>query len=351
MSTSGLYNSLTPENQLIIDDAFSRIGLTPGPDNENKIRQAIRSANLLLTSWPNRGLNLFTTRNEMLNLNAGQAIYQLPDNVISILTMMRRTSVRNLSGTPASSSGVAANAFDGNPATACTQNAPNGNISYQWTSQFAITLVGITSFTDEVYTLSFEYSNDGVTWVSVSTVPPQAYTAGQNVWFKIPIPFAGTYFRVRETEGSTLNINELYFNNQIVDSTMSPWSLSEYTQQSNKDNQGQPSQFFFDRHISPSLYLWQTPSPQYNCIYFTYSIAIEDFGTMVNTPAVASRFLEPLIFGMSHRLALKYPKEVPVGAADVMEKQYEKELGFALKSDKERVPLRIYADFQTGYPV
>jgi hypothetical protein len=350
VTTSGLYNTLTPANQLIIDDAFSRIGMVPGPDNENKIRQAIRSANLLLTSWPNRGLNLFTTRNQMLNLNPGQAIYQLPDNIIQVLTVMRRTSVRNLSGTAAASSGVAINAFDGDPATACTQNAANGNISYQWSTPFPITLVGVTSFVDANYTLSFEFSLDGATWVAVSTAPLQFYSAGQNVWFKIPIPFPGTYFRVRETGGATLNISELYFNNQIVDSTMSPWSLAEYTQQANKDDQGQPSQFFFDRHISPSLYLWQTPSAQYNCLYFTYTTAIEDLGSMVNTPAIASRFLEALIFGMSHRLAFKYPKEVPVGCADAMEKQYEKELGFVLKADKERVPLRIYADFQTGYP-
>lgn len=348
MSTSGLETYLTPQNIHLIDEAFERIGVVPALETQQKVLAASRSANFLLTSWLNRGVNLFTVQNNVLTLNANQAAYMLPPDTVQVLEVVRRESIRVLSGVAFSSSGVAQNAFDGDPLTACIQTAPNGTIGYQWSpGANTITFVGVTSSVDNNYTLTFEYSNDGITYYPVLVLPTQAYAAGVLTWFIIPVFYPGIYFRMRETGGATLNIQELYFNNILQDLVMTPFSRAEYTQQPNKTQLGTPTSFYFDRQISPMIYIWQTPLPQYNAIYYTRTVSIQDFGTLINSPQVPNRFLEALSFGISHRLAMKY--ERPLAMVQMLEQQYEKELALARKSDYENVPLRIYGSYQDGW--
>lgn len=351
MATSNQFTYFTPQNRQVIEEAFARIGILPNELEGEPIYEAIRSANLLLTTWANRGLDLFTVRGEIIALNVGQVIYPLAPNTIEVLEVMLRTSTRNLNGIAVSSNGgVAGNAFDGNPLTACTQNAPNGNISYQWQNAFSISLVGVTSFVDDVYDLVCEASPDGITWYTVLTIPTQSYIAGQNNWFDVPTILPGAYFRVRETGGATLNINELYFNNLVNDRTMSPFSRAEYTQQPNKNQPGPPSSFYVDRQINPVIKLWPSPNLINNqCLLLNRTSAIEDLGSLLNSPAIANRFLEPLIFGTAYRLALKYSNKVAPGTAEKMLQGYVDESSAAMRSDKERVPLRIYGDYTSGW--
>lgn len=350
MSTSGTYLFTQPKSVELITDAYERIGELPSPLVENQIISAQRSLNFILSSWINRGLNLWTVKQGMLALNTNQYAYSLPLGVVDWLEATLRQSQRNLGGISFSSAGGnAASAFDQNPATACTQTSPDGYISYNWGMvQFAIGLVGIQSNVTIDYTLVFEYSNDNITWMQVGAPPSQTYEQGVISWFVILVPTLGRYFRVRETGGATLDVQELYFNTTIQDTIISRQSRAEYVAQPNKAQTGQPTTFYIDRQISPTAYIWPTPYGNFNNIYYTYINQIEDIGSMINSAEIPTRFLEPLCATLAFQLAQK-KNGLDLNKLNFLKSYADEQYALAATEDRERVPLRIYGDYMQGW--
>lgn len=349
MATSGTSLFQSVQNEQIIRDAYELVGKRLIDTDQEKIESAQRSLNLLLSSLPNRQLNLWTVSQEMMALVANQNTYSLPTDTSDVLEVFVRYSVRNLNGVAASTpvtGGVAANAFDGNPETACTQTAPNGWISYQWTSQYAIGLVGIQSNATLTYTLSFEYSNDGATWTSALMPAAQSYTASKILWFTIPVPTLGTYFRVRETGGATLNVQELYFNSSVNDTPVSRESRSEYLSYPQKSTPGRPANFWISRTLTPTISLYPTPDANFNCLFYSRIVMPQDIGSLIQTPPIPSRFFSAITLGLASKLSLK---EKELERYPLLTAEFEKELEFAMEEDREKVPLRIYGDFLYGY--
>jgi len=345
---SGTYNFISINNLEMLEDALESIGQLPDTINPQQVRSLSRSANYILSDWTNRGLNLFQEKQEVLNLIGNQATYTLPTATNRILEATLRTSSRPLGGTAFSSAGgVASNAFSGTPGLACTQTAPNGYISYNYgtNNTFAIQMVGIQSNATRTYTLVGEYSIDNITWVTNLTIPAQTFTTGINVWFVVPVPFNAQYFRVRETGGATLDIQELYFNNNIYDTVISPISRSEYIAYPQKNQTGRPSLYYLDRQIVPVVTLWPVPIPPYSMMFYTRSVLIQDFGTMQNTVQIAQQFFMAFRDGLRLEAAKKYN----VAMIEECEKDYEASFARAAQENTERVPLRIYADYSSGW--
>jgi hypothetical protein len=357
-TTSGTYNfssSATVEN--VINEAYERIGITPNLTPGYSLESAQRSLNFLLTSWTNnsKGLKLWTVQKYILSLKPGQASYAMPPFTITTLEVQLRQSNRNLGGTPFAkvagvNNGIAANAFDGNPNTACTQTLPNGDIGYSWaTSTYAIQMVGVQSNVTRTYTLVFEYSVDGTTWTQVGAPAAQEFPVGTNIWFAINSAQMGTAFRIRETAGATLDIQELYFNTQLQDTVMSAFSRSEYEAQPNKNQTGRPSSYYLDRQIEPVLNIWPAPINTYNAIAFTATSYIQDIGALLNLPQVPSRYYEPLVTGLAFLLGLKNPKLVDINRLQYLKALYDEAFKIASDEDRERVPLRIYGSYISGW--
>lgn len=349
MATSGTYTFSSPENQEIITEAYERVGVLPDLITAQKIQTAERSINLTLQSWVNRGLNLWTVKQGMLALNNNQQSYVLPNNAIDILEATTRTSTRNLGGTAATSAGgVAQNAFDANAATACTQTSSDGNISYTWgVSSFAISMVGVQSNSTLDYTLECEYSSDGITWVTALSIPVQTYTSSTISWFAIPVAVPASYFRIRETGGETLDIQELYFNTNVDDTVMSVMSRSEYVALPNKSQTGRPSSYYVDRQISPVVYLWPTPNTMYNNMFYTFTQSIQDIGSMTNTADIPARFLEALSSELAYRLAIK--ENTDLNKVGLLKGEAAEQYTVAGSEDRARVPLRVYGDYMQGW--
>ena len=341
LPTSGTYNFQSIQVELIIREAFERIGILGEFVEPVKLDSAKRSLDLLFLEWMNKSVNLWTLEKAYLPLIPSQGQYVLPVNVSNIIQANLRTSTRQLNGTPASSNGgVAANAFDGNPATACTQTAINGNISYDYGVNVTqeINFVGIQSNATTLYTIIVESSVDNVNWTSLFTIPPQTFAVGVNLWFDVPTPIAARAYRIRENGGATLNIQEIYFNNQVLDFPISDVTRYEYYTYPNKNLSSRPSVFYLDRQIIPILNLWPTPSVQYNCLQYLYKKMIEDVGTLyMNAVQVPSRFYPALIWGLSWQLALKFNPQ----QAGMLKAEYEQSFAIATKEDSESVPMRI----------
>ena len=68
----------------IIEEAYERAGLGRAFSG-NDFRTARRSLNLLSQDFANRGINLWTIDQQILNLTSGTATYTLPSDTVSIL--------------------------------------------------------------------------------------------------------------------------------------------------------------------------------------------------------------------------------------------------------------------------
>lgn len=123
--------------------------------------------------------------------------------------------VRPSTGTPATSDGgTASNAFDGDPATFCTQTATDGNISYDYGSGVTKPIIrfGILPNGDATYDLVFEYSDENATtWTTALAVGSASYTDQVAVYWDLQAPISARAFRVREAGGGTLDLAEVYF--------------------------------------------------------------------------------------------------------------------------------------------
>ncbi len=346
LPTSGAYNFQSIPIDLIIREGFENIGITGDFVEPQKLESAKTSLNLLLLDWINRGVKLWTLKTDYLSLITNQGKYTLANYVNNMTQVNLRTSVRQLNGVAAASGGgVAANAFDGNPATFCDAGV-NGNISYDYgvnvTQQ--INFVGIQSNATSIYTLLVEVSQDDINWLLLYAIPTQTFEAGVIVWFDIPAPILARAYRIREIGGSNLRIQELYFNNTIFDTPMSAVSKYEYLTYPYKAQSGTPSVYYLDRQYSaPILTIWPTPLANYNCIQYTYEKKMQDIGSsyLSNTIEIPALFYPPLIWGLSWRLAIKYNP----AQAELLKNEYEQSYNNADIENTESVPINIEVDY------
>jgi hypothetical protein len=88
MTTSGT-TAFNMDLTELVEEAFERAGgeLRTGYD----LRTASRSMNLMFSQWANKGLNMFTYEQGLINLIPGQATYNLPADTVDLLEHVIRT--------------------------------------------------------------------------------------------------------------------------------------------------------------------------------------------------------------------------------------------------------------------
>ena len=180
--------------------------------------------------------------------------------------------------------GSAGNCFDPNQTAGCTQTAPNGSIGYDYGihTTNSILYVGITPLATATYTLTVQYSFDMVNWTNVYIAPSQSYPAYQTTWFVVEQSLNARAWRITETGGATLAIQQIYFsqpsNAGVGDRLLTALSHSEWMSLSTKMNTTpSPSGYYFNQStlapsLSPTITLWPvpgplTPSTQNNILY------------------------------------------------------------------------------------
>jgi hypothetical protein len=357
MPTSGTYNFQSVQVEILIREAYERIGILGEFVEPQKLDSARRGINFLLLDWMDKTINLWTLQGTYLPLVTGQRQYILPNTVSNIIQANLRNSTRQLNGVPQTNTsntydngggGVATNAFDGNNSTTCTQTVPDGNISYDFGLGITeyITFMGIQSNTSTLYSLVIESCPLDPTvldsWTTLITIPPQTFQAGINTWFDVPTPINARAYRIRETGGATLDMQEIYFSNNTFDFVISDVSKYEYNTYPNKYQQGRPSVYYLDRQITPILNLWPTPSTQYNCLFYSYKQMMQDVGLYTNTIEIPPRFYPALVWGLSWNLALKYKPDI----AAMLKSEYEQSFNIATSEDSEGTNISIRGENQ-----
>tara|TARA_R110000803_G_C11963531_1_gene318977 strand:+ start:34 stop:699 length:666 start_codon:yes stop_codon:yes gene_type:complete len=121
-----------------------------------------------------------------------------------------------------------------------------------------------------------------------------------------------------------------------IDSQLDRISRAEYLHISKKTTQSSPSQYYLERTITPTLYLYPTPNDAHTFKYYALT-RIQDAGVYTNNTEVPFRFLPCLVAGLSYYLAMKKAPE----RLQILKQVYEDEWQRASAEDSTRASVRI----------
>lgn len=166
---------------------------------------------------------------------------------------------------------------------------------------------------------------------------------GQNLWTidlqTIPlVQGAATYSIPAETR-MILSAFIRYSTNPTLDRYVFPIGRDEYASITTKGQPGFPSQYWFDRTISPSVTFYLVPDNQFAYDFFYYRARQIQDATVINgqNTELPYRFFDAITADLSHRLARIYRPELE------MQRKTDRDEAWAIAStdDTEWVPQYI----------
>jgi|TARA_R110000744_G_scaffold278702_1_gene390930 hypothetical protein len=290
MTTSGT-RTFNLDVAEVIEEAYERCGLEARTGYE--IKTARRSMNLMFAEWTNRGLNLWTVKQKVLDLAIGVASYPVGTLTISVASTASFNVAETISGGTSAATAII-------------------------TSVVSSTSLAIT------YPVGTFAINETITG-SVS---------GATTTVSAVVDFSATQ--------SSADILEVVLRKSGTDYELSRISRGDYLNLPNKTTQGRPSQFYFDRQIDPVLNLWNVPDNSTDQLVYYYVDRIEDAGAYANTTDLPFRFYPCMVAGLAYYIAMKRAPE----RLQYLKVIYEEEFQRASDEDENRTPLKLQPSIQ-----
>jgi len=352
MSYSGTVGTTVINVQTLIDHGARRCGKLAEELTSEQLLSARQSLFFLLSHLANIGINYWAINKKVFGLKPDQYIYDLPLGAVDALNVLYRTMNRptpnSTGGYSTSAGGVIANAFDNNTDTYTQQTSPNGNIAIDYGTSNPIYAgsIGILPYVagggSASWTLTLEYSSDGITWSTLNNLGTVVVTDNQWIWTDIDPGQTVQYYRVRASGGTTLALREFYVGNNSREIQMSRLNRDDYTNLPNKNfTANQPYQFWFDRTIpTPKIFLWPTPSDPFIQMTVWYSRQIMDVGALTDELEVPQRWYEAVVFMLAHRMSLELP-QVAMDRIGYLEKMADRYYNEAEAEERDKSPIYL----------
>lgn len=346
MAVSGTVSTTTVMTSQIIETAYRRCGVSTGKLTWELLSFAKLQLFTSLSSLPNKGQLLWTIKQSPVGLVESQGKYLLPNGVVDVDKAFLRQVTQQSGGTAASSAGgTAANAFDGDINTVCTQTAPNGNISYDFGSDVTVTYVGVMSNGSNAWALTLQSSTDGVTWTTVYTPTSQTYVDRVFTWFMLDTPRAGQYFRVAVSGGGTLAVRELSFSYNPFDQEISRLNQDDYSALPNKTFAGDPNQFWLERPYNATYAnVWPVPNDVFKSLVFWNRRYVMDVGQVYEQLEVPQRWLDAIMWDLAWRVSHEITEEVKPISPQLIEylgNMAVRYVGEAFDEERDKSPVRF----------
>lgn len=341
MATSGTTGATTLEVSDLLDHIVRRCGLTPDkltPELAGVVRNSLY---FFFGTLSNRGINLWRVVRTLVGIAAYKGEYTLTTGTIDVLQALWRTPQR-LSGTVATSAGgTTTNVDDGDVDTSLTQSAPSGNISWNFTDDTVVNLVGLLPNGTATLALTFETSPDGTTWTAIKTLASSSFTDNTWYWYELEPSRSAQYFRVRETAAGTLNFREIFLANTWTEVTMSRMNRDDYSNlPSKRSASGQPLQFWLDRQLTPKMVLWPIPDNSFRLMNLFTHMHIEDVGAISNTLDIPQRWYNAIVANVALDCILDLPG-ADVKRYEMLKEQADRTLGMAEAEERDASPTNI----------
>jgi len=298
MTTTGstLFNMDFTE---IAEEAWERAGreMRSGYD----LRTARRSMNLMTIEWQNKGINMWTMEQGIINLTPGLATYALPTDTIDLLEHVIRTGSN----------------------TASTQ------------ADLTITRISVSTYATIPNKLS--QARPIQVWIqrlSGQTNPTTAVLDGAitstatTITLNSVVGLAGAGF-IR------LNTEDIYYT-YISGNTLG----GVYRGQNNTTAAAQADGTAVFVPQLPAVTVWPTPdnSTTYQFVYWRLR-RVQDAGAGMETSDMNFRFLPCLVAGLAYHIAIKTPDLMP--RIQMLKQIYDETFEIAAGEDREKAAIRF----------
>jgi len=298
MTTTGstLFNMDFTE---IAEEAWERAGreMRSGYD----LRTARRSMNLMTIEWQNKGINMWTMEQGVINLTPGLATYALPTDTIDLLEHVIRTGSN----------------------TASTQ------------ADLTITRISVSTYATIPNKLS--QARPIQVWIqrlSGQTNPTTAVLDGAitstatTITLNTVVGLAGAGF-IR------LNTEDIYYT-YISGNTLG----GVYRGQNNTTAAAQADGTAVFVPQLPAVTVWPTPdnSTTYQFVYWRLR-RVQDAGAGMETSDMNFRFLPCLVAGLAYHIAIKTPDLMP--RIQMLKQIYDETFEIAAGEDREKAAVRF----------
>lgn len=295
MATSGTY-AFNPSLGELVLYSYNAAGLRNTSLAQEHMTSARMAANLMLSRWSNQGVNLWAVDLQTISFNPTLAIISMTGNSVT-------TTI-----------------------TYATPNTPIYTVGSQ------ITVAGTSTVADGPQTVTAS----GYGYVSFASAYSGTTTTG-NVTSPSP---ASTY----SIASSTVMVLDAYVtttsnSSQPTDRIIMPVSRTEYASYPNKEQEGFPTVFWFDRLTSPTITLWPVPdgtSSQSLSYYRVRQVQDSNF-TDGQTVEIPYRWLEAFADGLAYRLSKIWNPAMSVGLKAIADESY----AIASAQDVENVNMYI----------
>lgn len=342
MTVSGALGTTSVEVVDLIDHALRKIGNPTPVITAEMMESARRNLFFITRSLGNKGIPLWCRNPILFPSVVGQARYTLPTGTVKVLNAARRTLSRlsSSSATVAASEGTAANAFDDDYTTICTQTTAMGNISATLGTATQISTVGYLPGATGAVTLVWESSADGTTWDTLLTVDLQAV---DSLWWVADLPDAVTasYWRVRATSG-TLVAREVLFGYSPSDIPMGRLNWDDYNNMPNKAQPGDSLQYALDRQRdAPQFVTWPVSQTQDNLFLVYVQRQIMDVTALSGTLDVPQYWYEPIIYQLAERMIDELPGQIDQSRLQHVRERGERLTTDAWNAEVDSSPIRL----------
>lgn len=134
-------------------------------------------------------------------------------------------------------------------------------------------------------------------------------------------------------------ILDVYIRQDGFDRLIFPISRSDYASFAQKDLQGYPTSFWYDRLIDPNMYIWPVADQngQYTLTYYYMRQAMDSELSNGTQPEVPWYYLNAFADGLAARLAYIYAPE----RVAMLQPKYDKSWFRALQVGSENVPINL----------
>ena len=139
-----------------------------------------------------------------------------------------------------------------------------------------------------------------------------------------------------------VDVLEVVLRRDNTDLSVQRISRGEYSTVPNKSSTGRPSQFYFDRQITPVLNFYPTPENSTDQIIYYYVRRIQDADSLVNTNDLPFRFYPCMVAGLSYYVAMKRAPD----RIQLLKSVYEEEFQRAADEDEGRTSLKLQPSIQ-----
>jgi hypothetical protein len=129
------------------------------------------------------------------------------------------------------------------------------------------------------------------------------------------------------------------------DITIDRISRAEYLHIPNKNTESRPAQYYIQRSVPTTLYLYPAPDSTTTYTFVYYAVRrIDNAGTYINTADIVFRFLPALVAALSYYLALKKAPE----RVQMLKLYYEEEFARAAMEDRDTASVFLIPTFTSA---